>query len=98
MAVYRVYRRLWEVGKRLPLPISERTSGKRKREKRDADDVDDEEGEQEADFPGGGRKGVSSGLSTIVKKKGGSNKSKAKTSWWTELGNGSKGSIKLTAG
>lgn len=96
-----MYRRLWEVGKRLPLPITERTSGKRKRERRDAVDAEDEEDGQEEEqegYPGGGRKGVSSGLSTVVKKTGGSNKAKAKTSWWTELGNGSKGSVKLKMG
>ncbi|KAK7472104.1 3'-5' exonuclease [Stygiomarasmius scandens] len=59
-----------------------------------------EDGRKE--FPGGGRKGVSSGLSTIVKRKGkgdegsvpGSGKpsnSRNKTQWWKELGSGSGG-------
>ncbi len=32
-------------------------------------------------FPGGGRKGVSSGLSTVVTRK----ETKTKTKWWAEL-------------
>ncbi|KAK7691686.1 hypothetical protein QCA50_005086 [Cerrena zonata] len=56
-------------------------------------------------FPGGGRKGVSSGLSTIVKRSGssassGANSSK-KSAWWKELGNGpgsSKGSMRMKVG
>ncbi|RPD72486.1 ribonuclease H-like protein [Lentinus tigrinus ALCF2SS1-7] len=58
-------------------------------------------------FPGGGRRGVSSGLSTIVKRVGVSGKSsreqakvktkaKTKDKWWKELGGGgSKGSVRL---
>ncbi|KAJ3813496.1 ribonuclease H-like domain-containing protein, partial [Lentinula aff. lateritia] len=53
-------------------------------------------------FPGGGRKGVSSGLSTVVRKGGGGSNTdsdRPKTQWWKELGNarssGSKGSLRL---
>ncbi|KAH9944999.1 ribonuclease H-like protein [Epithele typhae] len=54
-------------------------------------------------FPGGGRKRVSSGLSTVVKRIGGTGKDgdrgrgkpKAKDKWWKELGRGSKGGIRL---
>lgn len=53
-------------------------------------------------FPGGGRRGVSSGLSTIVRKGGGGSNTdsdRPKTQWWKELGNagssGSKGSLRL---
>ena len=61
-------------------------------------------------FPGGGRRGVSSGLSTVVKRVGASGKgddgqarskgkSKTKEKWWKELGGGgSKGSLRLKAG
>ncbi|KAJ3722163.1 ribonuclease H-like domain-containing protein [Lentinula guzmanii] len=49
-------------------------------------------------YPGGGRKGVSSGLSTIVRR-GGSERGGQKTQWWKELGSsgssGSKGSLRL---
>lgn len=34
------------------------------------------------EYPGGGRKGVSSGLSTVIKR----NESKPGNSWWKELG------------
>ena len=54
-------------------------------------------------FPGGGRRGVSSGLSTVVKRVGVSASGKVKTKvktkekWWKDLGGsgGSKGSIRL---
>ncbi|KAJ3877554.1 ribonuclease H-like domain-containing protein [Lentinula edodes] len=53
-------------------------------------------------FPGGGRRGVSSGLSTIVRKGGGgstTDSDRPKTQWWKELGNagssGLKGSLRL---
>ena len=58
-------------------------------------------------FPGGGRRGVSSGLSTVVKRIGAGGKGatpvkskpKTKEKWWTELGGGgSKGSIRLKKG
>ncbi|CDO76386.1 hypothetical protein BN946_scf184578.g3 [Trametes cinnabarina] len=62
-------------------------------------------------FPGGGRRGVSSGLSTVMKKFGGSGsrsaedggkpkrKTKTKEKWWQELGGGgSKGSVRLKVG
>ncbi|EJF64761.1 ribonuclease H-like protein [Dichomitus squalens] len=59
-------------------------------------------------FPGGGRKGVSSGLSTVVKRAGGSAggrtrvKTKTKEKWWKDLGGGtsgdSKGSVRLKVG
>ncbi|KAJ4471493.1 ribonuclease H-like domain-containing protein [Lentinula aciculospora] len=51
-------------------------------------------------FPGGGRKGVSSGLSTVVRNGGSrSDNGRQKTQWWKELGNsgsnGSKGFLRL---
>lgn len=59
-------------------------------------------------FPGGGRKGVSSGLSTVVKRVGAPASSKAKgkpkpkEKWWKDLGgtasSGSKGSLRLKVG
>ena len=65
-------------------------------------------------FPGGGRRGVSSGLSTVVKRAGvaASSKMKIKTKtktntntkekWWKELGgggsSGSKGSLRMKVG
>ncbi|KAH8087868.1 ribonuclease H-like domain-containing protein [Cristinia sonorae] len=62
-------------------------------------------------FPGGGRKGISSGLSTIIKRRdgrdnvgdGGAGKrveKKVKTEWWKELGgtSGPKGSMSFRTG
>ncbi|KAJ6581320.1 ribonuclease H-like domain-containing protein [Mycena capillaripes] len=47
-------------------------------------------------FPGGGRKGVSSGLSTVVRRSNGASAGgeKTQTAWWKELG-GSKGSMRV---
>ncbi|KAK0498000.1 ribonuclease H-like domain-containing protein [Armillaria luteobubalina] len=47
-------------------------------------------------FPGGGRKGVSSGLVTVVRRNDGSSTVPQKTQWWKELGTGtgSKGKMK----
>ena len=47
-----------------------------------------------SEYPGGGRKGVSSGLSTVIKRKDARSKSSA-SAWWKDLGGGSKGSVKL---
>lgn len=66
-------------------------------------------GEKKEIFPGGGRRGVSSGLSTIIKRAGEAGKSgdsqarskgktKTKEKWWAELGGGSKRSVRLRAG
>ncbi|KAI0750120.1 ribonuclease H-like domain-containing protein [Daedaleopsis nitida] len=59
-------------------------------------------------FPGGGRRGVSSGLSTVVKRQGTYEKSgrgqakatktQTKDKWWKELGAGSKGSLRMKTG
>jgi RNA exonuclease 4 len=49
------------------------------------------------EYPGGGRKGVSSGLSTVVRH--GPGKEKEKTQWWKQLPTvtmpGSKGSVRI---
>ena len=49
------------------------------------------------EYPRGGRKGVSSGLSTVVRR--GSGKEKEKTQWWKQLPTvntpGSKGSVRI---
>lgn len=83
MAVYRIHRKEWEKGSKQQQP-----SKKRKKPE------DDDEGEE---HPGGGRKGVSSGLSTIVTKRGGASPKgvPVKKSWWKETGAGAKGTMKL---
>ncbi|KAJ7493645.1 ribonuclease H-like domain-containing protein [Mycena latifolia] len=114
MAVYRLHRREWEKG----APPLARLLGKGKGKKHAGDeeeesgDSDEEEPalptkkkgkeSKKEGFPGGGRKGVSSGLGTIVRRAGGSGaggvRSKSgggggeKTQWWTELGGASAGS------
>ena len=49
------------------------------------------------EYPGGGRKGLSSGLSTVVRR--GPGKEKEKTQWWKQLPTvttpGSKGSVRI---
>lgn len=83
MAVYRLHRKEWEKG-----TVQKKHEGK-KRKRQDTD--------KEADvFPGGGRKGVSSGLSTVIRHKDGGGGTQ-KTQWWKELGTGtgSKGSTKI---
>ncbi|TFK50900.1 hypothetical protein OE88DRAFT_1660039 [Heliocybe sulcata] len=119
MALYRIHRKGWDRGKRMPLPevsaaVSKKSSKKRKRVgdgDADVDDVDGAEDEEKTEFPGGGRKGISSGLSVIVKRSGGqkmrergsdkpSSAAKRKSGqWWKELGDGrskgSKGSVSL---
>ncbi|KAI0645313.1 hypothetical protein C8Q79DRAFT_1011398 [Trametes meyenii] len=59
-------------------------------------------------FPGGGRRGVSSGLSTVVKRgpggnvknggRGGGVKAKTQEKWWKDLGGGAKGSVRMAVG
>ncbi|KAI0665683.1 ribonuclease H-like domain-containing protein [Trametes maxima] len=67
----------------------------------------------EQTFPGGGRRGVSSGLSTVIKRApargkgekggrvrngGGGMKTKTQEKWWKDLGGGAKGSVRMAAG
>lgn len=106
MAVYRLHRKEWEKGHR-PLTKAADSGTKRKRgEKKEHEDpgVDkagNDDGEvviAKKQFPGGGRKGVSSGLTTIIRR-GGNEKGGTtgeKTKWWKELSAGSsKGSVRL---
>lgn len=90
------------------------TSGQGKKRHRgadgDASDSEEDNGAQEKEkFPGGGRKGVSSGLSVVVRRgkgtavpithgrkgEGGSASSgREKAKWWKELGGGKGGGSK----
>ena len=99
MAIYRLHRREWDQGKSLPLPPSEgpgRSDPPRKQKKRKRS------GGEGYDDPSGGKKGISSGLSTVVKqldypktKNTSSLTLKKKTEWWSELGS-SKGSLRIS--
>ena len=80
-------------------PVSEHGSSSRKRKQLDAGDDEGAGDAQPSKFPGGGRKGVSSGLSTVVIRgsRSGSDGGE-KSKWWQELGGGSgksKGSMRL---
>ncbi|KAF8058643.1 ribonuclease H-like domain-containing protein [Lyophyllum atratum] len=90
MAIYRLHRKEWEKGSK---PLTK----KRKRGDETQDDetgaADSAVGEVKAapSIPGGGRKGVSSGLTTVVRH----GASGEKTKWWKELAGGMKGSMRL---
>jgi len=99
MAIYRLHRREWEQGKRVPLPLPEgsdrsdatRTRRKRKRSNEDGDNRP----------PGNGKKGISSGLLTVVKHldpsttKTSSMALKKNAGWWSKLGS-PKGSLRTS--
>lgn len=86
MAVYRLHRKEWEKGNR-PL-------GKKRARADEGAKGEGEDGEDSVatlrEFPGGGRKGISSGLTTVVRR--GSNSGGEKVKWWKELATGLKGS------
>ncbi|KZP28369.1 ribonuclease H-like protein [Athelia psychrophila] len=110
MALYRLHRKEWDKGFSFSQPSSS-TSHLSSKKRAHSEDPDESPNEAPAEeFPGGGRKGVSSGLGAIVRHKGGKGKGAAagggggeKKKWWTELsggtgaggGGGKKGSIRL---
>ena len=63
MAVYRIHRKEWE--KSIQSSPKHIHPKKRKRVSAEDDNVEDVKKSQGPAFPGGGRKGVSSGLSTM---------------------------------
>ena len=90
MAVFRIHRKEWEKGFR---PLGAGASKKRKRSESDT--------QEDLTLPGEGKKGVSSGLSTIVKRTPQTRTKAAvkapSSSWWTTLETSTtrKGSMKL---
>ncbi|KAJ7895822.1 ribonuclease H-like domain-containing protein [Mycena leptocephala] len=119
MAVYRLHRKEWERSAPRLRVSSVSATGKRR-----ADEDEDEDEDEDAPsipkdnrikdtktkpaFPGGGRKGVSSGLSTVVRRSdgvsasGGDKRGKGKGGggggeWWKVLGTGggAKGSMRV---
>jgi RNA exonuclease 4 len=103
MAVYRLHRKEWEKGGKQLVNAGE-SGKKRKRlknnEVKGPDDGDESEDEVKHEFPGGGRKGVSSGLTTVLRR--GRNREardgivgEKKTKWWKELARGSKDTLRL---
>ncbi|TFK81791.1 ribonuclease H-like protein [Polyporus arcularius HHB13444] len=118
MALFRLHRKTWEKNAR-HMPSSS-ISKKRPRGDGGADPSqstvdpssrmkDKGKAKPKEVFPGGGRRGVSSGLSIVLKRSGASkgsqerdqvkSKSKINEKWWKDLGGGgSKGSLRLKVG
>jgi RNA exonuclease 4 len=97
MAVYRLHKKDWEKDAK---PVTQKRKRKEKDEGDEEDYNDTKPGSsKQTEFPGGGRKGVSSGLSTVIKRHGpGGNNSASgteKKKWWKELAGGSKASMKV---
>ncbi len=70
MAVYWLHRKEWEKG-----TLQKKPKGRKQKRQ----DTDKDEG-----FPGGGRKGMSSRLATVVQRKDGGGVPR-KTQWWKEF-------------
>lgn len=79
MALYRLYKPEWEASLRHVMETYRQKTGmeplsaKKKRKRGDAEDGEEDEEEErgkQKQFPGGGRKGISSGLSVVVKRFG----------------------------
>ena len=126
MAIYRLHRKEWDKSFGPPVPYTTGTTGAKKRKEPVGESANEDASSNTAsfskgknavkrkDFPGGGRKGVSSGLSTVIKGKDGrmhngestsrtKNVSLSKDEWWTTLGDGAsssgaKGSLKIRTG
>jgi RNA exonuclease 4 len=103
MAVFRLHRKEWDKGNR-----PSENEGRKKRPKRKQSDhseyrAGEENGTEDArKFRGGGKKGVSSGFSTVVKigRSSGDNDGSGRgaggeSKWWKELGM-SKGSMRVS--
>ncbi|KAJ6525584.1 ribonuclease H-like domain-containing protein [Mycena vulgaris] len=98
MAVYRLHRKEWEKGS---APLRRPLAAGKKRSREEGEDESEEEdepvaGKTAAGFPGGGRKGVSSGLSTVVRRGAGGASGGEKAQWWKELGGASGSKHRLT--
>lgn len=105
MAVYRLHRKEWEKGHKQLTKAADSGMKRKRGEKKEHEDpgvneAGDDDGEDmkaKKQFPGGGRKGVSSGLTTVIRR-GGNGKGGTtgeKTKWWKELAGSSKGSLRL---
>lgn len=94
MAIYRLHRKEWDKGRQKDFPTGPEAAPKSNKRKRIDADTDESTGV--------GRKGVSSGLSTVIKRRGGKREEKEKNivvpkgkdKWWTELRAGSSGQAK----
>ncbi|KAI0688976.1 ribonuclease H-like domain-containing protein [Cytidiella melzeri] len=96
MAVYRIHRKAWEKGFSRPPTTSAAPSRKQSTAQKgesDGEETNDAVGAVSSavskrprndQFPRGGRKGVSSGLSVVVQRK----EKKTENGWWKDLGGG----------
>lgn len=82
MAVYRLHRKEWEKGHR---PDGHPSGSTKKRKRAVSAESQSMSSKTSAirEYPGGGRKGVSTGLSTVISRKETSSKT---DKWWTKLG------------
>ncbi|GLB37965.1 putative EXOIII [Lyophyllum shimeji] len=95
MAIYRLHRKEWEKGNKPLMTRKRKRADKSPDEAGEASEKEDEALTASSTTPGGGRKGVSSGLTTVVRHGSAVEK---KTKWWKEeLKGEAKGSIKWTA-
>jgi RNA exonuclease 4 len=103
MAVYRLHRKEWgQGGKHLVKAAGPGPKRKKLKnnEVKGPDDGDKSEDKVTHEFPGGGRKGVSSGLTTVLRRGVNVRNREAsdgekKTKWWKELARGSKDTLRL---
>ncbi|RDB20645.1 RNA exonuclease 4 [Hypsizygus marmoreus] len=101
MAVYRLHRKTWEKDHKPLAKKRKRDEAGHDLEHTEADDMGREhERSSTTQYPGGGRKGVSSGLTTVVRRGANANNDtsggeKTKTKWWKELVASSKGSMRV---
>ncbi|KAF8169123.1 ribonuclease H-like domain-containing protein [Mycena galopus ATCC 62051] len=108
MAVYRLHRKEWERG--APSLRPRAVSGRKTKSAEEVDEDEDKKGTVAKTanaevFPGGGRKGVSSGLGTVVRRGrgggavrgGGRGGGSGGGEWWKELGSagGAKASMRI---
>ena len=70
MALYRLHKTEWEKQLRPATEAYKIKTGKRKRDNATEEDGETNGGRRPKEFPGGGKKGVSTGLGKIVRKNG----------------------------
>ncbi|KAH9933531.1 ribonuclease H-like domain-containing protein [Amylocystis lapponica] len=88
MAVYRIHRKEWENTNKPDAPaFTKRPVHKRKRSEPAGEQSVAAVAVTNVEFPGGGKKGISSGLSTVVRHR---ETNTTEKKWWKELGSGSR--------
>jgi len=90
MALYRLHRKEWDKGQRPDGPgLSGKASAQKRKtaieEEKEHPRTNSTDAPSGGAFPGGGRRGVSSGLSTVIKRR----EPAVKDNWWANLNDGS---------